>query len=98
MFSPPSDRRHPSWTKDRFLLRPLVLRFPWPASPRRCRGRDTPTRASIMMMPMAPSPDLTVVMTSDEKSPSGRTGRRDDINALMAGIVETMRETARDGP
>jgi len=50
------------------------------------------------MLYIVPALDLTVVMTSDENSPSGRTGHRDDLNALMAGIIETMRGTASDGP
>ncbi len=34
--------------------------------------------------------DLVVVMTSDETRPSGRTGYRDRLHALMADILASV--------
>jgi CubicO group peptidase (beta-lactamase class C family) len=42
------------------------------------------------MLYIAPDLDLTVVMTSDPNSPSGGTGHRDRLHAVMAEIVEVM--------
>jgi CubicO group peptidase (beta-lactamase class C family) len=39
------------------------------------------------MIYVAPSLDLTVAMTSDENSPAGRTGHRDDLHRLMGEIM-----------
>jgi CubicO group peptidase (beta-lactamase class C family) len=43
------------------------------------------------MLYIAPSLGLTVVMTSDENSPSARTGYRDDLHALLAEIIGAVR-------
>jgi CubicO group peptidase (beta-lactamase class C family) len=39
------------------------------------------------MLYIVPSLDLTVVMTSDETSPAGRTGHRDDLHDLVREII-----------
>jgi CubicO group peptidase (beta-lactamase class C family) len=39
------------------------------------------------MLYIVPSLQLTVVMTSDEASPAGRTGHRDDLHGLMRAIM-----------
>ncbi|MFP5077142.1 serine hydrolase domain-containing protein [Rhizobium sp. YIM 134829] len=41
------------------------------------------------MLYIVPDLGLTVVMTSDESSPSARTGYRDDLHALLARIIAT---------
>lgn len=41
------------------------------------------------MLYIVPDLGLTVVMTSDETSPSARTGYRDDLHALLARIIAT---------
>jgi CubicO group peptidase (beta-lactamase class C family) len=43
------------------------------------------------MLYVVPSLGLTVVMTSDENSPSARTGYRDDLHALLAEIIGAVR-------
>ncbi len=43
------------------------------------------------MLYLVPQLDLTVVMTSDESSPSARTGYRDDLHNLLGAIIETAR-------
>ena len=43
------------------------------------------------MLYIVPSLGLTVVMTSNENSPSARTGYRDDLHALLADIVGAIR-------
>ncbi len=43
------------------------------------------------MLYIVPSLGLTVVMTSDENSPSARTGYRDDLHALLAEIIGAVR-------
>ncbi|MCJ8521400.1 CubicO group peptidase (beta-lactamase class C family) [Pseudorhizobium tarimense] len=43
------------------------------------------------MLYIVPSLGLTVVMTSNEKSPSARTGYRDDLHALLADIIAAVR-------
>lgn len=43
------------------------------------------------MLYIVPSLGLTVVMTSDENSPSARTGYRDDLHALLAKIIGAVR-------
>ena len=40
------------------------------------------------MLYIVPALDLTVVMTSDETSPAGRTGHRDSLHELLAAIME----------
>ena len=39
------------------------------------------------MLDVVPALGLTVVMTSDDENPSGRTGYRDRLHALMTGII-----------
>jgi CubicO group peptidase (beta-lactamase class C family) len=39
------------------------------------------------MLYVVPSLDLTVVMTSDESAPAGRTGHRDDLHEVMEEII-----------
>jgi CubicO group peptidase (beta-lactamase class C family) len=41
------------------------------------------------MLYVVPSVGLTVVMTSDDRQPSGRTGYRDQLHDLLASIIET---------
>ncbi len=43
------------------------------------------------MLYIVPSLGLTVVMTSDENSPSARTGYRDDLHALLGEIIGAVR-------
>ena len=43
------------------------------------------------MLYVVPSLGLTVVMTSDENSPSARTGYRDDLHALLGAIIGAVR-------
>jgi CubicO group peptidase (beta-lactamase class C family) len=43
------------------------------------------------MLYIVPDLELTVVMTSDENSPSGRTGHRDDLHHLLGEIIEAVR-------
>ena len=42
------------------------------------------------MLYIVPSLDLTVVMTSDENSPSASTGHRDDLHALLSQIISAV--------
>jgi len=42
------------------------------------------------MIYIVPALDLTVVMTSDENSPAGRTGHRDSLHELLAAIIEVV--------
>ena len=37
---------------------------------------------------------ITVVMTSDERSPAGRSGHRDDLHRLLGDIIAVMEEGA----
>lgn len=46
------------------------------------------------MLFIVPSLDLSVVMTSDEYSPSASTGYRDDLFDLLTGIIEAVRDDA----
>lgn len=46
------------------------------------------------MLYIVPTLDLTVVMTSDENSPSGSTGYRDDLHGLLAKIIDVVRSEA----
>ena len=48
------------------------------------------------MLYIVPSLDLTVVMTSDESSPAGRTGHRDDLHTLLESIVAAVETGAPD--
>jgi CubicO group peptidase (beta-lactamase class C family) len=48
------------------------------------------------MLYVVPELDLTVVMTSDDASPAGRTGYRDDLHGLMAGIIKAVAGIARE--
>jgi len=41
------------------------------------------------MLYIVPRLELTVVMTSDEGSSAARSGHRDDLHALLAGIIES---------
>ena len=41
------------------------------------------------MVYVVPALSLTVVMTSDADSPSGRTGHRDQLHALLGEIIAT---------
>jgi CubicO group peptidase (beta-lactamase class C family) len=43
------------------------------------------------MLYIVPDLELTVVMTSDENSPSGRTGHRDNLHHLLGEIIEAVR-------
>jgi len=43
------------------------------------------------MLYVVPSLQLTVAMTSDDSEASARTGHRDDLHRLMAGIIESVR-------
>jgi CubicO group peptidase (beta-lactamase class C family) len=43
------------------------------------------------MLYVVPSLQLTVAMTSDDSQASARTGHRDDLHRLMAGIIEAVR-------
>ena len=43
------------------------------------------------MLYIVPSLDLTVVMTSEENSPSARTGYRDELHSLLADIIGAVR-------
>lgn len=47
------------------------------------------------MLYVVPELELTVVMTSDDASPAGRTGYRDDLHRIMASIIAAMIEVAR---
>jgi hypothetical protein len=47
------------------------------------------------MLYIVPSLGLTVVMTSDENSPAGRTGHRDDLHRLLGEII-AVAESAPD--
>ena len=47
------------------------------------------------MLYVVPELELTVVMTSDDASPAGRTGYRDDLRRLMASIIAAVIEVAR---
>ena len=40
------------------------------------------------MIYIVPALDLTVVMTSDDNSPAGRSGHRDSLHELLASIIE----------
>ncbi len=42
------------------------------------------------MLYIVPALDLTVVMTSDENSPAGRTGHRDSLHELLAAIIQAV--------
>jgi CubicO group peptidase (beta-lactamase class C family) len=42
------------------------------------------------MLYIVPDLDLTVVMTSSEDSPAGRSGHRDSLHGLMSGIIEVV--------
>lgn len=46
------------------------------------------------MLYIVPALDLTVAMTSDEASPSARTGYRDRLHGLMSAIIEAVRNGA----
>ncbi|WP_242465117.1 hypothetical protein [Rhodospirillum rubrum] len=43
------------------------------------------------MLYLVPSLDLSVVMTSDETSPSARSGHRDALHGLLAEIIGALR-------
>ncbi|HEX2257178.1 MAG TPA: serine hydrolase [Afifellaceae bacterium] len=47
------------------------------------------------MLYVVPSLGLTVVMTSDETSPAGRTGYRDRLHDVMGDIVRAVEESGR---
>lgn len=46
------------------------------------------------MVYIVPALDLTVVMTSNANAPSGRTGHRDDLHALLGEIIEAVSGTS----
>jgi CubicO group peptidase (beta-lactamase class C family) len=50
------------------------------------------------MLYIMPRLELTVVMTSDEGSSAARSGHRDDLHALLAEIIEAMREASKGSP
>ncbi len=43
------------------------------------------------MLYIVPSVGLTVVMTSDESAPSGRTGHREDLHGVLGRIIEAVK-------
>jgi CubicO group peptidase (beta-lactamase class C family) len=49
------------------------------------------------MLYVVPELELTVVMTSDDASPAGRTGYRDDLHDLMANIIEVSQKEPPSG-
>lgn len=49
------------------------------------------------MLYVVPSLQLTVAMTSDDSEASARTGHRDDLHRLMAGIIESVRADSVGG-
>jgi len=48
------------------------------------------------MLYIVPSLGLTVVMTSDDRQPSGRTGYRDELHDLLAAIIAAVSHPAAD--
>jgi hypothetical protein len=42
------------------------------------------------MLYIVPALELTVVMTSDDASPAGRTGYREELHRLMAMVIEVV--------
>jgi CubicO group peptidase (beta-lactamase class C family) len=46
------------------------------------------------MLYIVPELELTVVMTSDDASPAGRTGYRENLHRLMANIIEVVADMA----
>jgi CubicO group peptidase (beta-lactamase class C family) len=46
------------------------------------------------MLYLVPRLELTVVMTSNERAPSSRTGHRDDLHALLGEIIAAISEDA----
>lgn len=46
------------------------------------------------MLYIVPELELTVVMTSDDASPAGRTGYRENLHQLMAAIIEVVADMA----
>jgi CubicO group peptidase (beta-lactamase class C family) len=49
------------------------------------------------MLYIVPELELTVVMTSDDANPAGRTGYRDDLHELMASIIAAVADDALQG-
>jgi CubicO group peptidase (beta-lactamase class C family) len=47
------------------------------------------------MLYIVPELELTVVMTSDDLSPAGRTGYREKLHGLLANIIAVVADTAR---
>ncbi len=48
------------------------------------------------MLYVVPELELTAVITSDDTSPAGRTGYRDNLHQLMANIIEAVAATAQE--
>jgi CubicO group peptidase (beta-lactamase class C family) len=48
------------------------------------------------MLYIVPAAGLTVVMTSDDRQPSGRTGYRDELHALLAAIIAAVPQSAEE--
>jgi len=48
------------------------------------------------MLYIVPELELTVVMTSDDSSPAGRTGYREHLHRLMANIIEVVADRAHE--
>ena len=48
------------------------------------------------MLYIVPELELTVVMTSDDASPAGRTGYRENLHQLMAAIIEVVADMAHE--
>lgn len=49
------------------------------------------------MLYIVPELELTVVMTSDDANPAGRTGYRDELHELMASIIAAVADDAFEG-
>jgi CubicO group peptidase (beta-lactamase class C family) len=48
------------------------------------------------MLYIVPELELTVVMTSDDTGPAGRTGYRDTLHGLMANIIKVVADRGQE--